>query len=99
MVGGQLAETAKALRGGLPYDRNIGRKWFLNTFNNYYENDAFQNLKLRFVAGGGLGYHPIKGERVGLEFLAGADCSREHCNIPVVFGGGNPSDTRQSGEA
>ncbi len=46
----QTGTTAKAVRGGWSYSRNLGPRLFLNAFNDY-EHDRFQNLDLRFVAG------------------------------------------------
>ena len=43
---------------------------------NDYEYDRFQNLDLRFVLGGGLGFHAVKNERSALDFLAGVDYNR-----------------------
>jgi Protein of unknown function, DUF481 len=62
LVAGDLATTADALRGGWSYNRNLNPRLFASLFNDY-EYDQFQNLDLRFVAGGGLGYTGIKGDR------------------------------------
>lgn len=70
------AITARAVRGGWAYNRNIRRKLFLNTFNDY-EFDRFQNLDLRFVLGGGAGYTVWKLERSRLDLLAGGAFNRE----------------------
>ena len=50
------------MRGGLTYEHNVKPRLFLSAFNDY-EYDQFQNLDLRFVAGGGLGFHVLKSER------------------------------------
>lgn len=76
MLGGKSAATAQAIRGGVSYDHNIGPRLFLNVLNNY-EYDKFQNLDLRFTAGGGLGFHAIKHERTLLDVVGGADFTRE----------------------
>jgi putative salt-induced outer membrane protein YdiY len=75
-VGGQAVNTARAIRGGWGYNRNITSRVFLNTFNDY-EYDRFQNLDLRFVLGGGLGYTAIKSERTQLDLLGGFAYNRE----------------------
>ena len=78
-INGKSASTAAAIRGGLAYDHNLGPRTFLNGFNDY-EHDRFQNLDLRFVAGGGLGFHAIKAERTKLDLLGGADYEHENFN-------------------
>jgi len=72
----QTAVTARAIRGGWGYNRNADPRLFINTFNDY-EYDRFQNLHLRFVLGGGLGYKAVKSERSQLDLLAGAAYNRE----------------------
>jgi len=76
-VGGKSAATAQAIRGGWSYGRNIGARMLVNVFNDY-ENDKFQDLDLRFVLGGGLGFHAIKNARSVLDLLGGIDFNREH---------------------
>ncbi|MEO8130768.1 MAG: DUF481 domain-containing protein [Bryobacteraceae bacterium] len=86
---GKTSATAQAIRGGLGYDHNISPRIFVNVFNDY-EYDRFQNLDLRFVLGGGLGYHAIVTERSRLDVLGGADYNRSTFNTPL---------TRNSAEA
>lgn len=88
MADGTTADTARAVRGGWAYNRNIGPRLFVNLFNDY-EYDAFQNLDLRFVLGGGLGYSVIKKESTQLDLQAGADYNHEAFSTPL---------TRQSAE-
>ena len=76
LVGGVSAGTAQAIRGGWGYNHTISSRLFVNTFNDY-EYDRFQNLDLRFVLGGGLGYGVWKGERGRLDLLGGAAYNRE----------------------
>jgi small nuclear ribonucleoprotein (snRNP)-like protein len=75
--------TAEAVRGGWAYNRNVSPRLFLNTFNDY-EYDRFQNLDLRFVAGGGFGFSAYKKENTQLDVLAGADYDRESFNTPLT---------------
>ena len=58
------------------YDRNVSPRLFVNAFNDY-ESDRFQGLDLRFVLGGGFGFHAMKGERAVLVLSA---------LIPLVVG-------------
>lgn len=88
-IDGKSGTTAQAVRGGAAYDHNVNPRVFVNVFNDY-EYDAFQNLDLRFVLGGGLGFHAIHGERTKLDVLGGIDYDRE------IFGN---NLTRSSAEA
>ncbi|MDX2150182.1 MAG: DUF481 domain-containing protein [Bryobacteraceae bacterium] len=94
VVNDVAAVTARAIRGGWGYDRGVGSRAFLNLFNDY-EFDRFQNLDLRFVAGGGAGYTLLKGERGQLSLLGGASYNRENFSVPVS----NGSSVRNSAEA
>lgn len=76
-LNGKNSATAKAVRGGVSYEHNVKPRLFVTAFNDY-EYDEFQNLDLRFVAGGGLGFHLLKTERASLDVSAGADYSREN---------------------
>ncbi len=88
------ADTAAAVRGGWGYDRKISPRLFVNTFNDY-EYDRFQNLDLRFVLGGGLGFHAWKGERGSLDVVGGGAYNREKFSPPSP----QPPSTRNSAEA
>ena len=76
-VSGVSETTAEAVRGGLLYEHNVGHRVFLSVLNDY-EYDQFQNLDLRFVIGGGPGYHLLNSERTKLDVLAGGDYEREN---------------------
>jgi len=67
---------ASAIRGGWKYNRNLSPRMFLTGFNDY-EHDRFQNLDLRFVAGGGAGFKAVKSEQTHLDLDAGIDYQRE----------------------
>ena len=83
LVNGKNADTAQAVRGGLGYDHNVSPRLFVNVFNDY-EFDKFQNLDLRFVLGGGLGFHAVKTERSRLDLLGGGDFNRSSFNTPLT---------------
>jgi putative salt-induced outer membrane protein YdiY len=68
---------ANAVRGGIRYDFNIGRKWFAYGFADF-EHDEFQELDLRVVLGGGLGYHAIQTERARLDIYGGGALNKEY---------------------
>jgi putative salt-induced outer membrane protein YdiY/small nuclear ribonucleoprotein (snRNP)-like protein len=83
LVSGKSAGTAQAVRGGLSYDHNLKPRLFVNAFNDY-EYDRFQNLDLRFVLGGGLGFHALKTERARLDLLGGADFNHSSFSTPLT---------------
>jgi putative salt-induced outer membrane protein YdiY len=72
LINGVSASTAEAVRGGVGYNHNVSPRLFVNVFNDY-EYDRFQNLDLRFVIGGGFGYHAVKTDRHVLDVLGGVD--------------------------
>ncbi len=75
LISGKSAETAEAVRGGFGYDHNFSPRLFVSTFNDY-EFDKFQNLDLRFVAGGGFGFHARNTKRMKLDVLGGGAFNR-----------------------
>jgi putative salt-induced outer membrane protein YdiY/small nuclear ribonucleoprotein (snRNP)-like protein len=68
--------VANTFRFGARYDRDINRQWFGYGFTDL-EHNGLQDLNLRWVLGGGLGYHAIRSERTKLDLLGGLDVSRE----------------------
>ncbi len=83
LLGGASSSTARAMRGGWAYQRDIRPRVFLSVFNDY-EYDRFQSLDLRFVLGGGAGYHAIANARTRLDLLAGGDYNRESFSTPLT---------------
>jgi putative salt-induced outer membrane protein YdiY len=83
LVNGVNSDTAQAIRGGVSYDHNVSPRLFVNVFNDY-EYDRFQNLDLRFVIGGGFGYHVVKTERTTFDLLGGADFNHSTFNTPLT---------------
>jgi hypothetical protein len=83
LLNGVVADTASAVRGGWQYNRNINKRMFWNTFNDY-EHDRFQSLDLRLVLGSGIGFTAYKGERGELDLVAGGSWNRESYSTPLV---------------
>jgi putative salt-induced outer membrane protein YdiY len=75
------------VRGGISYGRNINSRLFFDVFNDY-EYDRFQDLDLRFVIGGGLGYQAVKTERHRLDLVAGAAYNRSSFSTPLIRNSG-----------
>lgn len=83
LVNGANEDTAQAVRGGIAYNRNISPRVFASAFNDW-EYDKFQDLDLRFVVGGGVGFHALKTERSTLDLLAGADYNHSRFSTPLT---------------
>ncbi len=91
-AGGKSVDTAEAIRGGIAYNHTIRQRLFVNVFNDY-EYDKFQNLDLRAVFGGGLGYSVLNSERRRLDLLGGISYNRETFDPAPL-----PKFTRNSAE-
>lgn len=76
-INGLTSTIASAVRGGWTYNRDLTPRFFISTLNTY-ERDSFQDLDLRFVAGGGFGVNTIKNEKTNLSFIGGGDYAREN---------------------
>jgi putative salt-induced outer membrane protein YdiY len=83
LVEGRSAGTAQAVRAGIAYNVNVGPRLFVNVFNDY-EYDRFQNLDLRFVLGGGFGFHVVKTARSAFDVLGGIAYNRSSFNTPLI---------------
>jgi putative salt-induced outer membrane protein YdiY len=68
--------TANSIQAGLRYDRNLTPKLFAFV-NANFQTDELQQLDLRSIYGGGLGFHAMNGERTTLDLLVGANYTRE----------------------
>lgn len=79
--------TANDIRGGTRFDRNIVPKIFAFVSGDFEYNET-QDLDLRSIFAGGLGYHAIKSDATTLDFLAGGDYTRESYNTPLVRNSG-----------
>jgi putative salt-induced outer membrane protein len=76
--------VARIITAGIRYDRNFGARWFVFVSADFMSN-ALQDLDLRSVYGGGLGYHAIKSDKTTLDILAGLNYTHEvYSNGPLV---------------
>jgi putative salt-induced outer membrane protein len=76
--------VANLIQGGIRYDRNINPKMFGFGAGDFMSN-ALQDLDLRAVYTGGLGYHAIKSATTTLDFFAGLNYTHEtYSNGPEV---------------
>jgi putative salt-induced outer membrane protein len=77
--------VANLIQGGFRYDRNINPKMFGFGAADFMSN-ALQDLDLRAVYTGGLGYHAIKSDKTVMDFLAGLNYTHEtYSNGPPVL--------------
>jgi hypothetical protein len=83
LANGVNADTARAVRGGWAYQRDLSKRVFANVFNDY-EFDRFQSLDLRVVVGVGAGYHAIKNDNTHLDLLAGLDFDHDRFSPPLT---------------
>jgi putative salt-induced outer membrane protein len=76
--------VADLIQAGIRYDRNINPRLFVFGAADFMSN-ALQDLDLRSVYAGGLGYHAIKSDGTTLDFLAGLNYTHEtYSNGPPV---------------
>ena len=74
---GESRTVANTVRAGVRYDRDIKKKIFVYVFTDL-EHNGLQDLTLRLVPGGGLGYHAIRNDRTQLDLLGGLAWNREY---------------------
>lgn len=86
--------TAHAIRGGIRGDFNLGERWFVFGLADF-EYDQFQDLDLRNVLGGGLGYHVLKSKNTNFDLFGGGDYEQEYFSSSAAFPTGL---TRKTGE-
>ncbi len=68
--------TANSNSGGLRYDRDFAPRAFGFGSADFFSN-SLQNLDLRYILGGGIGYHAIKTPNTTLDLLAGINYTHE----------------------
>jgi putative salt-induced outer membrane protein YdiY len=68
--------TANSNSGGVRYDHDFVSRVFGFGSADFF-NNSLQNLDLRYILGGGIGYHAIKTPNTTLDFLAGINYTHE----------------------
>jgi putative salt-induced outer membrane protein YdiY len=76
VVNQRSVTTANAIRGGVKYNIELSKKAFAFGLTDL-EFDEFQRLDLRWVIGGGGGYHVVKNQRSLFDVFTGASYNRE----------------------
>jgi putative salt-induced outer membrane protein YdiY len=69
--------TANAIQAGARYSRNLNPRLFAYGAADF-QTDALQQLNLRTVLGGGLGFHVIKSDKTTLDILMGPNYTHEN---------------------
>lgn len=75
--------TANAISGSARYERDLDKKLFVYTGAGF-DFDEFQDLDLRTVLGGGLGWHILDNDRHKWDFSAGGNWNREKFSTGLV---------------
>ncbi len=98
-VNGVSATTAHAIRGGIRSDLNVSDRLFVFGFTDF-EYDQFQDLDLRNVLGGGLGYHVLKTKTITFDAFAGGDYDQDYFGAIAATSTepAMPAVTRKNGE-
>ncbi|MFZ0317527.1 MAG: DUF481 domain-containing protein [Candidatus Sulfotelmatobacter sp.] len=68
--------VANLVTAGIRYDRNVGPRTFGFVGADFMSN-ALQDLDLRGVYGGGIGFHAVKSDTTTLDLLAGVNYTHE----------------------
>ena len=68
--------TANSNSGGVRYDRDFAPRAFGFGSADFF-NNSLQNLDLRYILGGGIGFHAIKTPATTLDLLAGINYTHE----------------------
>lgn len=77
--------VANLVQAGLRYEHNLNARTFAFVGGDLMSN-ALQDLDLRQIYGGGLGYHAIKNDATQLDFLGGVNYTHEtYSNGPEVL--------------
>lgn len=74
--GANSGTTANSILGGIKYDRNFTKKLF-GFVSGDFTHDELQDLNLRSIYSGGLGWHWINNPNTTLDLLGGINYTRE----------------------
>ena len=87
-TGGPTKTTANAIGGGLRIDLNVTNRLYVFGLTDFY-HDEFQELDLRNILAGGLGYHVINTKPTTFDVYGGAGFNQSYYSTPL---------TRKTGE-
>jgi putative salt-induced outer membrane protein len=81
-AGGTTNTTADAIGGGVRVDLNLRRQLFAFGFTDFY-HDKFQQLDLRNVLGGGVGYHVVNSKPTLFDVYGGGTFNQSYYSTPL----------------
>ncbi len=84
--------TANSNSGGVRYDHDFTPRVFGFGSADFF-NNSLQNLDLRYILGGGIGYHAIKTPKTTLDLLAGINYTHESFSDLMQTNPTPPPDT------
>jgi putative salt-induced outer membrane protein len=84
---GPTITTANAINGGVRFDMDVNDRLFLFGFTDFFY-DQFQQLDLRNVLGGGLGYHVIKTDATTFDVYGGGGFDQAYYSTPLTIRSG-----------
>jgi putative salt-induced outer membrane protein YdiY len=87
-TGGPTKTTANSIGGGLRIDLNVTNRVFVFGLTDFY-HDEFQQLDLRNILAGGLGYHVINTKPTTFDVYGGGAFNQSYYSTPL---------TRKTGE-
>ena len=82
-TGGPTKTTANSIGGGLRVDVNIRDRLFVYGLADFYYNE-FQQLDLRNVLAGGLGYHVVKTKPTTFDVYGGGAFNQSYYSTPLT---------------
>lgn len=77
------AVSANAIQGGIRYDHNLTKKLFAYVAGDF-EHNQLQDLDIRSIFSGGLGWHAVNSPRAVLDILGGASWTHESYGTGLV---------------
>ncbi len=84
---GVTLTTANAINGGIRVDMDVDTKLFMFGFTDF-QHDEFQQLDLRNILGGGLGYHVIKNAATTFDVYGGGGYDQAFYSTPLTVRSG-----------
>jgi putative salt-induced outer membrane protein YdiY len=84
--------TANAIHAGLRDEFNLSSRVFVFAFTDF-DSDVLENLDLRNVIGGGLGYHLVKSKNTQFDVFGGGSFNQEYFSAYTAANPAPPPDT------
>lgn len=83
-TGGPTKTTANSIGGGLRIDLNVTKRLFVYGLTDFY-HDEFQQLDLRNILAGGLGYHVINTKPTTFDVYGGGAFNQSYYSTPLTL--------------